>query len=1132
EKGHGASEYRYMHKDGTYRWIREEFKLVRDADGNPYELVGYEIDITERKRAEEEMISAKSRLEFLLGSSPAIIYSSETSGDFQLKFISENVYSILGYTAEECLADPEFASYAYLHPDDKERVMLEFQDPEGKDHGVSEYRFPHKDGTYRWIREEYKLVRDADGNPLEYVGYEIDITERKRAEEELVSAKSRLEYLLGSSPAIIYTCEASGDFLLKSVSENVFSILGYPVEECLTDPEFFEDTYVHPDDRERLDSDFEDAVAKGGGTSEYRFLHKNGTYRWMRDEFKLVRDADGNPYEFVGYWIDITQRKWAEEALVESEERFRSVFESSMIGMYRTTPDGRVLMANPAFARMLGYDSVGEIVQHNLEKDGYWAEYERSLFRERLEKEGQITGLEASWTRKDGTSLYVRESAFAVYDKAGRAVYYEGTVEDITERKRAEARLQDSEEKYHNLFRRSNHGIFIHDMDGNIMDVNRKVLDMFGYSKSEILAFRIPDLHPPEAQEASRRAFQKISRDGHANFEIDFKRKNGEIFPAEVASGFFEVAGQKVVQGIVRDITRRKRAEEALRDSEASFRLLFADNPHPMWVYDLETLRFLEVNDAAVEHYGYSRDEFLNMRVTDIRPPEEARRLLESMQEPRSPLRHGGQMKHRLKNSLLIDVEVVSHTLEFDGRKAALVVAQDITERKQAEEQLVHNALHDSLTDLPNRLLLADRMEQMLARSKRRKDYSFAVLFLDLDRFKVVNDSLGHTVGDELLVGVARRLEKCLRSGDTVARVGGDEFTMLLDDIEGPSDATQAAERIQEELAPPFILSERQVFTTASIGIAFSAAGYDRSEDILRDADTAMYRAKELGRARHKVFDETMHTRAVDTFQLQTDLRRAVERNEFLIQYQPIVSLESGKLVGLEALLRWQHPQRGVIPPKEFIYIAEETGFINTIGLWVIQESGRRLRAWQEQFPKNASLFLSINISGKLFIQPDMVPQIGEILQEIDLCPSNLRLEVTEGAVMENTQSATETLSRLKALRVRFHLDDFGTGYSSLSYLHRFPFDGLKIDQSFIDHLSATDGSLDIVRTIVTLARTLHMETIAEGVETAEQLAHLKAIKCQYAQGFLFSKPLDSSAVGPFLESDPQYAVDKDGELL
>ncbi len=430
-------------------------------------------------------------------------------------------------------------------------------------------------------------------------------------------------------------------------------------------------------------------------------------------------------------------------------------------------------------------------------------------------------------------------------------------------------------------------------------------------------------------------------------------------------------------------------------------------------------------------------------------------------------------------------------------------------ELEESREHFRHAAFHDALTGLPNRSLFTDHLRVALRRAHQNEKYLFGVLFLDLDRFKNINDSLGHPCGDELLKLVARRLEMCIRQTDMVARFGGDEFAILLDAIQDASDAVRVAEKVQQVISEPFKLVSHEAITTASIGVALSTSGYTEAEDIIRDADTAMYRAKDRGKARCEIFDTAMHTRAVTLLRLESDLRRALEKDELCVYYQPIVSLASGELHGFEALVRWQHPERELVSPDDFIPLAEETGLILPIGLRVLQDACNQLRKWQQYSLSNRDLIMSVNLSGKQLMQPDLIERIEEVLHESKINPWHLKLEITETVVMENPELAAVTLAKLRSLGVRLSIDDFGTGYSSLSYLNRFPVDTLKIDRSFVTSMNAADENLQIVKTIVTLAGNLGMQVVAEGVETEEQLEQLRLLKCQYGQGFLFSKPLD-----------------------
>ncbi|MEB3336976.1 MAG: EAL domain-containing protein, partial [Leptolyngbyaceae bacterium] len=484
-------------------------------------------------------------------------------------------------------------------------------------------------------------------------------------------------------------------------------------------------------------------------------------------------------------------------------------------------------------------------------------------------------------------------------------------------------------------------------------------------------------------------------------------------------------------------------------------------------------------------------------------------------------------------------------TLDADGKAVRLFgTVLDITDRKQKEEelkrseaqlreqaqQLEYDALHDGLTGLHNRALLMDRLHHAMLRTQQHGS-QFAVLFLDLDRFKVVNDSVGHLVGDQLLVAIARRLETCTSPSDTVARLGGDEFVILLEDIEDINQAIATANRIQRELKSPLALAGRELFITASVGIALSDSGYKKPEELLRDADIAMYRAKALGKARYEVFDTIMHTKAVQLLQLETDLRRAIFRTQnpldcptsgqptqqLHLHYQPIMALATQRIVGFEALVRWQHPSQGLVYPQQFIPMAEETGLIIPIDHWALWEACHQLCLWQTQFLNHPPLSISVNLSSKQFSQPDLISYIDRVLEETGINPSSLKLEITESAIMDDAETAINLLLQLKNRNIQICMDDFGIGYSSLNYLHRFPIDTLKIDRSFVNRLGRNSESAEIIQAIITLAHSLDMDVVAEGIEVHDQVAQLRVLQCEHGQGYFFSKPLNSEAAQALL---------------
>jgi diguanylate cyclase (GGDEF)-like protein/PAS domain S-box-containing protein len=582
-------------------------------------------------------------------------------------------------------------------------------------------------------------------------------------------------------------------------------------------------------------------------------------------------------------------------------------------------------------------------------------------------------------------------------------------------------------------------------------------------------------------------------------------------------------AAEAAKQALEQEIIDRQRIEAALRESEERYALAASGANDGLWDWNLRT------NEAFFSPrwksmLGYEEDEIsTNPNEWFHRVhPEDIERVKREMIDHRKGQTSHFRSEHRLRQKdntycwmLVRGLAVRDET----GDVYRIAGSQtDISIRKAAEEKLLYNALHDELTGLANRVLFMDRLDRTLTLSKQ-KQKPFAVLFLDLDRFKVINDSLGHLAGDQLLITTAERLKRCLRSRDTCARLGGDEFAILLEEVQDQANAIAIVERIQQELKQPLLLEGQEVFVAASIGLIIDTTRYNQKEALLRDADTAMYCAKAAGRGCYAVFTEAMHDYAVTLLQLETDLRRAVEREEFQLLYQPILSLRTNELTGIEALLRWHHPSRGVIMPTEFIPIAEDTGLIIPIGEWVLHHACRQMQMWQQQYNLDPKLTISVNLSGKQFTQPDLVSQLKQILQETGLTPASLKLEITESVIMTNARAAAQMMVHLKQLGVQLAMDDFGTGYSSLSYLHQFPIDTLKIDRSFITSADTDLEKLEITRTVIALAWNLGMDVVAEGVETDKQMAQLKLLQCELAQGYLFSEPLNSTALSDLLST-------------
>jgi diguanylate cyclase (GGDEF)-like protein/PAS domain S-box-containing protein len=614
---------------------------------------------------------------------------------------------------------------------------------------------------------------------------------------------------------------------------------------------------------------------------------------------------------------------------------------------------------------------------------------------------------------------------------------------------------------------------------------------------------------------------------GEVGYMISYKDKTefGEL--AEVFNSM-SIALESGYTKLHNEIIERKKTEEALRQSEERYAIAARGANDGLWDWNL-------IQDKI--YFSSRWKSMLGYDETDIADdPEEWFKLI-----------HPDDLKHfKSRISAHIDgttshVECEYRILHKDktyrwvlnrglsvrditGKAYRMAGSQtDITERKLAEEQLIHDAFHDALTGMPNRALFKDRLQhrfrQMQKSTQRTPIYMFAVLFLDLDRFKIINDSLGHSIGDHLLMSVSRRLSNTVRPGDTVARLGGDEFAIILEDIKDREHAEQITQRLQKELAAPFYIDGYEVFSTASIGIALSSPKYERPEDMIRDADIAMYQVKSRGKAGQEVFEAGMFTSTVERMHMETDLRRALDHDEFIIHYQPIVELSNNILIGFEALIRWNHPTRGLINPIEFIPLAEETGLIIPIGEWVLNETCRQLYLWQCQYPVNFVLKMSVNISSRQFLQPNLPAIIKNILDKNNLDACSLTIEITESLIMENLDSTLEVLKQLRSMGIHIHIDDFGTGYSSLSYINRFPVNALKIDKSFIERMLSTDENLEIIKTIASLAHNLKLDLIAEGLESSAQLDQMKELNCHFGQGFFLSRPMDATAIELYMEN-------------
>ncbi len=691
-------------------------------------------------------------------------------------------------------------------------------------------------------------------------------------------------------------------------------------------------------------------------------------------------------------------------------------------------------------------------------------------------------------------------------------------------RKKAEEELRNQHDLVKTYFECSPNAIFVADLDGRCVDCNQAFLDLVGLnSKAKTYGSLITDFFYEEDRERAIKDFQMISAiGGNKNIEYRISTTDGRTLIVQISATIIakESSEPHYILGIITDITQQKLAEESLRTSEERYSLALEGANDGIWDWDLENDQ-IYYSPRWKHLLGYNEDEvredpdewFKRIHPDDL--PVVKSSIEAHLTGQSSHIETEFRMQH--KNGTYLWVMARGNAIHTNGSRPHRVAGSmtDISRHKLAESRLMHEALHDKLTNLPNRALFVDRLYQAIKRSKRHENEVFAVLFLDLDRFKVINDSLGHLAGDKMLITIAERLEGCVRTEDTVARMGGDEFALLIASLNDPLEVVQVANRIQRELSTPFLVDGQPVYTTCSIGITLSTTGYEKPEEVLRDADTAMYQAKAQGGGRYEIFDRLMHTRAVQLLLLETDLRRALELEQFTLSYQPIFSIAAQKVVNLEALIRWKHPTRGLIMPGNFIALAEETGMIVQIGEWVLRTACSQLKHWHTQGYRR--LNVAVNLSARQFQQPDLPDIIQQILRETRLEPQHLYIEITESRNLTQLEKVEAILWDLKRLGVKVSIDDFGTGYSSLSTLQRLPMDVMKIGQSFIADLGKRKENDLITESMIQMGHKLGLEVIAEGVETESQLAFLIEHGCDMFQGYLFSPPVTPKEVTRFL---------------
>jgi diguanylate cyclase (GGDEF)-like protein/PAS domain S-box-containing protein len=973
--------------------------------------------------------------------------------------------------------------------------------------------------------DERTRYNEKDRDILIFVAQHVaSAIDQLRKDEALRNSERRYRQMFENNRAVQLVIDPnSGSIVDANVAAADF--YGYTIEQLRSLRMW--DINVSPEDKVRQEM----SSARSQERNYFIFRHRraNGEIRDVEVHSGPVDIGDRRLLYSIIH--DVTERKRAELALRQSEEKYRDIFNFASVGIYQSTIDGKLLTANATLARMLGYDSVEELLSVDVPTDIYSDAGERETLIRKFEPKGIANDYEVLWKKKDGSPIWVQLNAHRI-PGPGDSYYFEGFVYDVTERKQArESVTAANAQRKAVLDAATRVAVIATDPSGTITVFNSGAERLLGYSADEVIGRKsILDIYLPDevAQHADgleaefHRTFHGfdvlITRAailGLEEREWTYLDKNGERFAALVSVTALR-ADDRSITGFLHvgtDVTERKRAEAMLRRQSAAM----TASMDGIAILN-EKFEFNYVNDALAKLYGFANPEaMMRSPVRHLYEPAEIDRFgLDVLPLVQERGRWRGEANGRRRDGSTFPQEISLTAIDGGG---LVCVVRDITERTYAEEQIKHLAYHDALTGCPNRLLFKDRLTVALSHAQRDKK-RLAILFLDLDRFKVINDSLGHNFGDQLLQAVAARLESCVRLSDTVARLGGDEFTLLLPDLAQSEDAAPIAQKLLEAIRQPFHIEGREFLISTSVGISLFPEDGTDAETLIKNADTAMYQAKEQGRDNYQLFNASINEKALQRISLENGLRRALFNSELEVHYQPIYDLRANRITGMEALLRWTNPDLGSIPPSVFIPIAEANGTMVPIGTWVMRSACFQAKAWHDVGFKHLSL--AVNLSVCQLQQPDLLQVVKEILTETGLPARMLELEITESSAMQSPETSIRTLYELKKLGVRISLDDFGTGHSSLSYLKRFPVDTLKIDQSFVRDITSDPDTAAIVTGIIAMAHSLRLKVIAEGVEFSEQSTFLKRYGCDQMQGYLIKRPVSAAA---FLELLAQPAI-------
>lgn len=1057
-------EKRYIHKSGSIFWGRVTVSAMCDRQGEMLWTFGMVEDITQRKQAEAALHRSDERFNRLVTNVPGMMFQFclQPDGNMSFPYVSSGCQELCELESGT-MQDHAEAIWDLIHAGDWGSFQTSIlSSAKWLQPWQWEGRIVTPSGRLKWIQGIARPEQQSNGD-IFWDGVFTDITPLKQTERALQEKEAFMRLILDNIPQHIFWKDR--DFIYRGANKNWYDASGFTVSEVIGNTDYDLWSQDKADHYRRNDLE----VMDNNTPKMHMLRHKiraDGREIWQAVSKVPIHNSDGQVVGILGTSEDITDRKLAEEALRQAEEKYRSIFENVVEGIFQTTPDGQYTTVNPMLAKIYGYDSPHDLmanltdIQHQL----YVDPGRRDVFIQQLQEQDVVWGFESEIYRRDGSIIWISENARVLRDSCGQLVGFEGTVEDITERKQAEAELQRRDVLLQGVADATRCLLTNPDYDEAIAQALATLGEAVGVDRVYIYENH---LHPETGGLAMSMRFEWTASDVPSSIEQDHWQ-NQPYNSTCLERWYSHLSDGLPISGITSDFPAVEQ-ELLQRDRIMAILMVPIFTQKRFWGY-------IGFDDCHTERRWAKSEE-----------------------------------------SILV---------------AIATSLAGVIQRRWTEEMMRYQAFHDLLTGLPNRSLFSDRLVQAIT-AAQRKHSMMAVMFLDLDRFKIINDTLGHAVGDCLLKSATRRLVSALRDSDTLARWGGDEFTLLLPEISCIEDAARVSQRILDAMKPAFHLEGHELYVTSSIGIALYPQNGVDSQTLLKNADAALYLAKEKGRNNCQFYSTTINSQASELLTLDNSLHHALDRNEFVIHYQPQINITTGAITQIEALLRWQHPQLGLVSPQTFIALAEENGLIVPIGEWVLQMACAQTKQWHAA--GLTPLRIAVNLSARQFQQPRLVQRIEQILSQAGLAPTCLELEITETAAMRDVDFTTAILHDLRDMGVRIAMDDFGTGYSSLNYLKKFPLHALKIDRSFVQDLTDNPNDAAIITSIIALGHGLNLSVVAEGVETQAQLERLRSLQCEEMQGYWFSRPLTPAAATDFLvqhwQQRSSVTVAQDGEL-